>query len=92
MLTEQAEQLNDEEKTAIASALEELRTTLNDENASTEDLRAKMDAVVSASQSLAQRLYQQQAEQAEQATAASDEGASDEDVVEAEIIDEGDES
>ncbi|HDK44988.1 MAG TPA: molecular chaperone DnaK, partial [Actinobacteria bacterium] len=92
LLTEQAEQLNDEEKTAIASALEELRTTLNDENASTEDLRAKMDAVVSASQSLAQRLYQQQAEQAEQATAASDEGASDEDVVEAEIIDEGDES
>jgi len=92
LLTEQAEQLNDEEKTAITSALEELRTTLNDENASTEDLRAKMDAVVSASQSLAQRLYQQQAEQAQQTTGESDGSASDEDVVEAEIIDEGEES
>ncbi|NIA25783.1 MAG: molecular chaperone DnaK [Gammaproteobacteria bacterium] len=92
LLTEQAEQLTDEEKTAITSALDELRTALNDENASTEDLRAKMDAVVTASQSLAQRLYQQQAEQAQQTTVESDEVASDEDIVEAEIIDEGEES
>ena len=92
LLSEQAEQLNDEEKTAITSALGDLRSALNDESSSTEDLRSKMDALVTASQSLAQRLYQQQAEQAQQTAGASDQEASDEDVVEAEIIDEGEES
>jgi molecular chaperone DnaK len=89
LLTEQAEQLNDEEKAAIESALAELRTETENEAATPETLRPKMDAVLQASQALAQRLYQQQA--AESASAGGTESDDDEDVVEAEIIDEGDE-
>jgi molecular chaperone DnaK len=89
LLTEQAEQLNDEEKAAIESALADLRTETENEAATPETLRPKMDAVLQASQALAQRLYQQQA--AESASAGGTESDDDEDVVEAEIIDEGDE-
>ncbi|MFZ0493935.1 MAG: molecular chaperone DnaK [Acidimicrobiia bacterium] len=89
LLREQADQLTDDEKTAINAALGDLHAALNDGEATTETLRSKMDAVVTASQALAQRLYQQQAAQATQ----SEEGPAgdDEDVVEAEIVDEGDE-
>ncbi len=89
LLTEQADQLTDEEKTAITSALGELRTALDDTGSTTEILRSKMDAVVTASQALAQRLYQQQAQEATQ----PEDGQvdNDEDVVDAEIVDEGDE-
>jgi hypothetical protein len=48
-----------------------------------------MDAVLQASQALAQRLYQQQAAESTATTAAG--SSDDDDVVEAEIIDEGDE-
>jgi molecular chaperone DnaK len=89
LLTEQAEQLNDEEKSAIEAALAELRTETEKEDATPETLRPKMDAVLQASQALAQRLYQQQA--AESAAASGGDSSDDEDVVEAEIIDEGDE-
>ncbi len=88
LLKEQEEQLNEEEKSAIESALGELRTAVENKDSTPEDLRSKMDEVLKASQALAQRLYQQQA-----AEAASDTGdESDEEVVDAEIIDEGDES
>ncbi len=89
LLTEQADQLNDEEKAAIESALTELRTETENETATPETLRPKMDAVLKASQALAERLYQQQA--AESAAAGTADSDDDEDVVEAEIIDEGDE-
>ena len=89
LLEEQAEQLNDEEKAAIESALAELRTEIENQDATPDTLRPKMDAVLQASQALAQRLYQQQA--SESAPAGDDSGDDDEDVVEAEIIDEGDE-
>ncbi len=88
LLKEQEEQLNEDEKSAIESALAELRTAVENKDSSPEDLRSKMDEVLKASQALAQRLYQQQA--AEAASDAGDE--SDEEVVDAEIIDEGDES
>lgn len=88
LLTEQADQLNDEEKAAIESALADLRTETENQDAKPDTLRPKMDAVLQASQALAQRLYQQQASQG---APAGDDGGDDEDVVEAEIIDEGDE-
>jgi molecular chaperone DnaK len=88
LLKEQADQLTDDEKTSITAALGDLRSSIDDPKSSTDALRSRMDAVVTASQSLAQRLYQtQQTAQAEEETAVDDE-----DVVEAEIIDEGDES
>jgi len=88
LLTEQADQLNDEEKAAIESALADLRTETEKKDAPPETLRPKMDAVLQASQALAQRLYQQQAAQG--ASSGAD-GDDDDEVVEAEIIDEGDE-
>ncbi len=88
LLEEQADQLNDEEKAAIESTLAELRTETENKDATPESLRPKMDAVLGASQALAQRLYQQQASEGASAGDAADD---DEDVVEAEIIDEGDE-
>jgi molecular chaperone DnaK len=89
LLEEQADQLNDEEKAAIESALTELRTETEDKDATPDTLRPKMDAVLQASQALAQRLYQQQASAS--TPTGDDTGDDDEDVVEAEIIDEGDE-
>jgi len=89
LLREQADQLTDDEKTSITEALGDLRSALNDAETTTETLREKMDALVTASQALAQRLYQQQTAQATQPEDASVDD--DEDVVEAEIVDEGDE-
>ena len=88
LLTEQAEQLNDDERTQIESALGELRSTLENQSAAADEIRPKMEAVITASQALAQRIYQQAADQQ-----ASDESSAptDEDIVEAEIIDEGEE-
>ena len=89
LLEEQADQLNDEEKAAIDSALAELRTETENKDATPDTLRPKMDAVLQASQALAQRLYQQQA--AQSTADGTADGDDDDEVVEAEIIDEGDE-
>jgi molecular chaperone DnaK len=94
VLSEQGESLNDEEKSGIDTALGELKTLLGDENVEADALQAKMDALVEASQNAFTRVYQ------EAAAAESDEGMpgesagesdDDDDIVEAEIIDEGDE-
>ncbi len=59
LLTEQAEQLSDDERTQIESALGELRSTLENQSAAADEIRSKMEAVITASQALAQRIYQQ---------------------------------
>ena len=94
LLEEQDENLTDEEKTSINAALAELRTLAAKEDATTDELRSQIEAVITASQSQAQRLYAQAQEQeAARADAGSDDASvDDEDVVEAEIIDEGDEA
>ena len=90
LIEEQDEQMTDEEKSAIEQALTELKSALKDEEAPSDDMREKMDALLQASQAMATRLYQQAAEEQSQGEG---EGAEpdDEDVVEAEIIDEEDE-
>jgi len=90
LLEEQDENLTDEEKTSINAALAELRTLAAKEDATTDELRSQIEAVITASQSQAQRLYAQAQEQeAARADAGSDDASvDDEDVVEAEIIDE----
>jgi molecular chaperone DnaK len=82
LLEEQGDQMTDEEKTAVESALAELKATLGNEASENSEVRSKMDNLISASQAMATRLYQQAAS-AEQAEEAAPE---DEDVVEAEII------
>jgi molecular chaperone DnaK len=89
LLTEQAEQLSDDERTQIETALGELRSTLEDQTAAADEIRSKMEAVITASQALAQRIYQQAAEQQQAGEESS--VPDDEDIVEAEIVDEGEE-
>ncbi len=86
LVEEQGEQMTDEEKESVEAALKVLKETLDDEDASTEDIRSKMDELIAASQAMATRLYQQAA--AAQATDADGAAEADDDVVEAEIVDE----
>ncbi|HEU4894225.1 MAG TPA: molecular chaperone DnaK, partial [Acidimicrobiia bacterium] len=90
LLKESGEQMTDDEKTSVEAAKSALNEVLGDEDADTEAIRAKMDELVTTSQAMATRLYQQAAQQ--QASAGSDETTSDdEDIVEAEIVDDEDE-
>ncbi len=94
LLNEHAEHVSAEEKDSIETALAELREALGKEDASVEDLRSATDKVLQASQEVGQRIYQQAAQQAATGAEAGagggdDGGGDDEDVVEAEIVDEG---
>ena len=90
LLSEQGDQMTDEEKASVERALAELKELVEDDKAETEALRSKMDALIQASQAMAQRLYAQAQAQGEAAGSGADTGG-DEEVVEAEIVDEGDE-
>ncbi len=87
LMEDQSEQITDEERSSIEAAVASLKETLEDESADTEDIRSKMDAVVQASQEMATRLYQQAAE-TRTGEAAGEESVDDEEIVEAEIIEE----
>jgi molecular chaperone DnaK len=86
LIEESGEQMTDEEKSAVETAKGELAEVLGNAEASAEEIRAKMDSLISASQAMATRLYQQAAQQ--QASSSSEETPQDDDVVEAEIVDE----
>ncbi len=88
LLKEQAEQLQDEEKSSIESALTELKSVAEQETSTAEEIRSQIESVLTASQALAQRLYAQAAQEQSAAGESSGESSGDdEDVVEAEIID-----
>ena len=89
LLEEQAENMNDEEKSGVETALGALRLTLENESAETSEIRSQMDELVQASQAMATRLYEQAAQQSQAAAEGgeSETSADDDDVVEAEIID-----
>jgi len=90
LIEESGEQMTDEEKSSVEAAKTALSEVLSDSEAEADAIRSKMDELVSASQAMATRLYQQAAEQ--QAGASEGAGASeDDDVVEAEIVDDEDE-
>ena len=87
LIEEQGEQMTDEEKSSVESGVAELKEVLGNEDAGSEEIRTQMDSLVQASQAMATRLYQQAA--AAQADEAGDPTSDDdEDVVEAEIVDE----
>ena len=89
LIEEQGEQMTDEEKSAVEAGVTALKETLGDENAKSEDIRSKMDELIQASQAMATRLYQQAAAaQAEEGAAGGEADSDDEDIVEAEIIEE----
>jgi molecular chaperone DnaK len=91
LLEEQAENMTDDEKSGVETALGALRLTLENQDAETTEIRSRMDELVTASQAMATRLYQQQAAASQQGQpAGSEDEAGDDDVVEAEIIDDED--
>ncbi|MBU1226149.1 MAG: molecular chaperone DnaK [Actinobacteria bacterium] len=88
MLGEYGEKLSDAERAAIDEKVDELKKVLEDHDASAERLSTATDAVLSASQVLGQKIY----EQSQAAAGAGDAPGGDDDVVEAEIVDEGETS
>jgi molecular chaperone DnaK len=96
LLKDQADKVTDDDKAKIESATAELKEALQGEDV--DAIRAKHEALIQASQEFAQRLYQAaQAQQGAGGTggppgdAPSAEQPSDDDVADAEIVDEGDE-
>jgi molecular chaperone DnaK len=90
LLEEQAENMSEDEKSGVETALAALRLTLENESAETSEIRSRMDELVTASQAMATRLYEQAAQQSQADSGEPETG--DDDVVEAEIIDDDDES
>jgi len=94
LIKDQAEKIADDDRTKIEAAIGELKEALAGEDV--EAITAKHEALVQASQEFAQRLYQAaQAQQAAGGTGAPGgapgaEAPSDDEVADAEIVDEGD--
>ena len=86
-LEEHGDKLDDDERSPIQDKLDALKTMLDDANTSTEDLRTATQDLLAASQVLGQKIYE-----ADKAEAAVKETDDDDDVVEAEIVDETEES
>ncbi len=59
LIEEQGENMTDEEKSDVESALSALKATIANEAAETSEIRSSMDALIQASQAMATRLYQE---------------------------------
>jgi molecular chaperone DnaK len=90
LLTDQGEKLNEEEKAPIDAAIADLKEALASDSTEPDELRTKMEHLAEVSQGAFARMYQEAAEQAQ----ATGEGTADndDDVVDAEIVDEGDDT
>ena len=86
LIEEQGDQMTGDEKDSVTSALSTLKETLEDDNADVETIRSQMDELIKASQEMATRLYQQAA--AESQADGDEDVSNDDEVVEAEVIDE----
>ncbi|MEX2623417.1 MAG: molecular chaperone DnaK [Acidimicrobiia bacterium] len=91
VLAEQGDKLSEDERGKIDGAVAELRTALENTATPTPELRTKIEALVTASQGAFSRMYQEAA-QSNQAGAGGSGPGSDDDVVEAEIVDEGEQA
>jgi molecular chaperone DnaK len=91
LIEESGEQMTDEEKSSVETAKSALNEVLSNADAETEEIRSKMDELVSASQAMATRLYQQAAAEQQAGASDGDGSADDDEVVEAEIVDDEDE-
>jgi molecular chaperone DnaK len=90
-LKEHGDKLDEATKAEIEQALTELREALKGED--TEAIKTKMEGLGSKSQKLAEAIYQSSADQPGTATAdagAAEGSTTDDDVVDAEVVDEGD--
>ncbi len=86
LLSDQADQVPDEEKAEVDGALAGLKEALENENEDIEAIRAASEHLTTVSQAFSQKLYESAAQQAGDASPDQSEDA--EDVVDAEIVDE----
>ena len=87
LLKDQADSVSDDEKATIEEKLAEVRSAL--EGTDVEAIKSATEALMTASQEFGQRLYEAAA-QAERESAAAESTPDDDEVVDAEIIDEDD--
>jgi molecular chaperone DnaK len=90
LLQEQGENMTDDERSGVDTALSALKLALENESAETTEIRSKIEELIQASQAMATRLYEQAARQAQ--AGGEEPQVDDDDVVEAEIIDEDEEA
>ena len=90
LLKDSGDKMTADEKSKVEAALADLKSTLESTTAEPQAIRTKMESLLSASQAMATRLYEQASQQAQ--TAGGESQSGDEDIVEAEIVDEGSES
>lgn len=83
-LEEAGDKATDEEKAAVRTAIEDLKTTVGNEASTADEIRAKMDALLNQFHSISQKLYE--AAQAEQAASQNQATDAQDDVVDAEIV------
>ncbi|MDG1411225.1 MAG: molecular chaperone DnaK [Acidimicrobiales bacterium] len=88
LLKDQAEQVSDDEKAMIETKLAEVKTAL--EGTDLDAIKDSTEALMTASQEFGQRLYEAAA-QAERETEAAESAPADDEVVDAEIIDDDEE-
>ncbi|MDH3248018.1 MAG: molecular chaperone DnaK [Acidimicrobiia bacterium] len=88
VLSEQGDSLNEDEKSGIESALADLKAGLGEESTESSAIQSKMDALVEASQNAFTRVYQEAAAAADAEAGPTGETGEDDDIVEAEIVDE----
>ncbi|MFT7859513.1 MAG: molecular chaperone DnaK [Sulfurimonas sp.] len=85
-MEEMGDQLEADEKTKIVAAIDALKETLKDENATKEQIEEKVKALTEASHKMAEQMYKQQQEgQAGQGQADASKKKDDDDVIDAEI-------
>jgi len=87
MIKDQAEQINDDEKATLEAKIAEVKTAL--EGTDMEAIKDSTESLMNASQEFGQRLYEQAA-QADREAEAEAGAAADDEVVDAEIIDDDD--
>ena len=89
LLKEHKDLLSEEETSEINASLTELRAVLGNEDAEVSEMSEKADALIAASQLFGQRINEQAAAQAQVESGEGSDEADDEEVVDAEIVDEG---
>jgi molecular chaperone DnaK len=89
LLTEQAEKVSTEDKDKIQAAIADLKTALA--GTDVEAIRTRHQALIQASQEFAQRLYQSAQGQSTPGAGGTPSAPSDDEVADAEIVDEGEE-
>jgi molecular chaperone DnaK len=92
MLQEHGDKVGDAERGQVQEKLDELKKVLEDTDASAERLRGASEAVMTASQVIGQKIYEASQQEAEAAAAGGEASDGGDEVVDAEIVDEGEEA